>query len=124
MLENHIYVLPSTGPSRNFCYKVLRSCYHWWTLSRVTASLSSEGQSPRLHMKPECMSYLTHTCLLTTPVNIMLPLLKHKSIKKPWLAQKTSLYFKEATMRHCKASLNAEWLLQGKQPHIPSSQGH
>lgn len=71
--------------------------------------------------KAEGFSCLTHTCLLTAWVNLLLPLLKHKSVKKMWLSQKTSLCCKQASLRY---TASPHWMLHVKQPHSPGSQGH
>lgn len=50
------------------------------------------------------------SCLLTASVKLMLPLLKHKSIKKMWLSQKSSPCFPQAPLRH---TASPQWVHRG-----------
>lgn len=109
------------GQAETFAALSQRSCCDWWT---SPGSLQVSHQRGQAHVctgwKAECMSCLTHTCLLRASVNLTLPLLKCKSIKK-CVTENQPLLQTSTSEAHCKPPVNAEWLLQVKEPPAPAS---
>lgn len=91
---------------QNFCYSLQKVLL--WLVEPLLGDCKSliREPSPCLH-RLERWGHLLSAHGLSKP---LLPLLKHKSIKKTWLSQKSSLCFKQAPLRLCASP---QWVQRG-----------